>query len=44
MFLARAASLRDRPNSLTDSTVIPVRSNACTARSVSEPSSSGFDA
>ena len=26
MFLARAASLRDRPNSLTASTVIPVRS------------------
>ena len=27
MFLARAASLRDRPNSLTASTVMPVRSS-----------------
>ena len=34
MFLARAASLRDRPNSLTASTVMPVRSSACTAYSV----------
>ena len=33
MFLARAASLRDRPNSLTASTVIPVRSTGCTAYS-----------
>ena len=30
MFFARAASLRDRPNSLTASTVIPVRSTGCT--------------
>ena len=29
MFLAREASLRDSPNSLTASTVIPVRSSAC---------------
>ena len=29
MFFARAASLRDRPNSLTASTVIPVRSTGC---------------
>ena len=43
MFLARAASLRDRPNSLTDSTVMPVRSRACRAKSVSEPSSRGFE-
>ena len=34
MFLARAASLRDRPNSLTASTVIPVRSTGCTANVV----------
>ena len=31
MFLARAASLRDSPNSLTDSTVIDVRSSSCRA-------------
>ena len=31
MFFARAASLRERPNSLTASTVIPVRSSGCTA-------------
>ena len=30
MFFARAASLRDRPNSFTDSTVSEVRSTACT--------------
>ncbi len=30
MFLAREASLRVRPNSLTDSTVIWVRSTGCT--------------
>ena len=42
MFLARAASLRDRPNSLTASTVIPVRSTGCTAYSASESSSSGL--
>ena len=29
MFLARAASLRESPNSLTASTVIPVRSTGC---------------
>ncbi len=40
MFLARAASLRDRPNSLTASTVMPVRSTGCTANSPSgEPAS-----
>ena len=45
MFLARAASLRDRPNSLTASTVMPVRSTACSGvlgRGV--PSSSGLAA
>ena len=31
MFLARAASLRERPNSLTASTVIPVRSTTLRA-------------
>ncbi len=35
MFFARAASLRDSPNSLTASTVMPVRSTACTANSAS---------
>ena len=30
MFFARDASLRDKPNSLTASTVMPVRSRACT--------------
>ena len=48
MFLARAASLRDRPNSLTASTVIPVRSTRCTAKSASsadgDSSSSGLAA
>jgi hypothetical protein len=44
MFFARAASLRDRPNSLTASTVIPVRSSACTAYSSREPSSIGSSA
>ena len=44
MFLARAASLRDRPNSLTASTVIPVRSTGCSANPASESSSSGFSA
>ena len=40
MFFARAASLRDRPNSLTASTVMPVRSTGCTANSPSgEPAS-----
>ncbi len=48
MFLARAASLRDRPNSLTASTVIPVRSTGKTEKSPSwslaSPSdASGFD-
>ena len=42
MFFAREASLRERPNSLTASTVIPVRSTGCTAYSSSEPSSSGL--
>ena len=44
MFFARAASLRERPNSLTASTVIPVRSTGCTAYSarVSSSSSSGL--
>ena len=42
MFLARAASLRDRPNSLTASTVIPVRSTGWRAYSVRDSSSSGF--
>ena len=31
MFFARAASLRDSPNSLTASTVIPVRSTTLSA-------------
>ena len=35
MFLAREASLRDSPNSLTASTVMPVRSTGCTANSPS---------
>ena len=35
MFFAREASLRDSPNSLTASTVIPVRSTGCTANSPS---------
>ena len=48
MFLARAASLRDSPNSLTASTVIPVRSTGNTWKSPSwslaSPSdSSGFE-
>jgi hypothetical protein len=30
MFFDRAASLRDSPNSLTASTVVPVMSSACT--------------
>ncbi len=30
MFFARDASLRDRPNSLTDSTVMPVRFSGTT--------------
>ncbi len=38
MFLARAASLRDRPNSLTASTVMPVRSIGCRAYSRCKPS------
>src|SRR3954471_22906173 len=42
MFFARAASLRDSPNSLTASTVIPVRSSAWTAYSERVSSSSGF--
>ncbi len=41
MFLARAASLRDRPNSLTASMVMPVRSSGCTAYAASDSSSSG---
>ena len=36
MFFARAASLRDRPNSLTASTVMPVRSTGWTANSPRE--------
>ena len=49
MFLARAASLRDSPNSLTASTVIPVRSTGVhrelgTAASCVAGSSSGLDA
>ena len=44
MFFARAASLRDRPNSLTASTVMPVRSTLCSANSASESSSSGLSA
>ena len=35
MFFAREASLRERPNSLTASTVMPVRSTVCTANSAS---------
>ena len=31
MFFARAASLRERPNSLTAATVIPVRSTTLSA-------------
>ena len=42
MFLAREASLRVSPNSLTAVTVIPVRSTAWTAYGSREPSSSGF--
>ena len=42
MFFARPASLRDRPNSLTASTVMPVRSSGCTAYDASESSSSGL--
>ena len=44
MFLARAASLRERPNSLTASTVMPVRSTVLSVKSVSESSSSGLPA
>ena len=44
MFFARPASLRDSPNSLTASTVMSVRSNACTAYSSSASVSSGFSA
>ena len=44
MFFAREASLRDSPNSLTASTVIPVRSTGWRAYSSREPSSSGFAA
>ncbi len=42
MFFARDASLRDRPNSLTDSTVIPVRFSGTTWYASSSPVSSGF--
>ena len=42
MFLARAASLRESPNSLTAATVMPVRSMGWTAYSPSESSSSGL--
>ena len=44
MFLAREASLRESPNSLTAATVIPVRSTGWTAYSASESSSSGLSA
>ena len=44
MFFARDASLRDRPNSFTASTVMPVRSTGWTAYSASESFSSGFSA
>ena len=44
MFLARDASLRESPNSLTASTVIPVRSTTVNAKSASESSSSGLPA
>ena len=44
MFFARAASLRERPNSLTASTVIPVRSTVCRANSARSSFSSGFSA
>jgi hypothetical protein len=44
MFFARAASLRDRPNSLTASTVMSVSSKACTAYSSSASVSSGSSA
>ena len=44
MFFAREASLRERPNSLTASTVMPVRSTLWTANSLRESSSSGFSA
>ena len=43
MFFARAASLRDRPNSLTASTVIPVRSTGCTLNSPSAEPASPMD-
>ena len=42
MFFARAASLRDRPNSLTAATVIPVRSTGWTANSARSSPSSGL--
>ena len=42
MFLARAASLRERPNCLTASTVMPVRSTGWTAYVASESSSRGL--
>ena len=41
MFFARAASLRESPNSLTAATVIPVRSTACTWYSDRLPGSPG---
>ena len=40
MFFARAASLRERPNSLTASTVIPVRSTGWTWNPASGSSTS----
>ena len=42
MFLAREASLRERPNSFTASMVIPVRSTGCTANSARPSPSSGL--
>ena len=42
MFLAREASLRERPNSLTASIVMPVRSTVWRAYSARVSSSSGF--
>ena len=43
MFFARAASLRDSPNSLTASTVMPVRSTGWTPKSASGPAVSSME-
>ena len=44
MFLLRSASLRERPNSFSASTVSVVSGTGCTLYASSEPSSSGVAA